>query len=122
MGYVAVTTHTRPNNYSVSHKRLEYVPSNSSNHRSRALSIEFYPTLASSLTFRTTVLSSLCRIGQPYSHCVDCNSKKSTTAACLSTTDLAFNCSTHNIYPLICNAHLHYIIAASFIAFKRCCN
>ena len=40
MGYVALTTHSRPSNYSVGHKRPERVPSNSANHHSRALSIE----------------------------------------------------------------------------------
>ena len=34
MGYVALTTHLRPSNYSIGHKRLERVPSNNSNHRS----------------------------------------------------------------------------------------
>ena len=38
IGYVALTTHLRPSNYSVGHKRLERVPSNDSNHRSRVLS------------------------------------------------------------------------------------
>ena len=31
MDYVALTTHPRPSNYSVGHKRLERVPSNSAN-------------------------------------------------------------------------------------------
>ena len=35
MGYVALTMHLRPSNYSIGHKRLERVPSNQSNHRSR---------------------------------------------------------------------------------------
>ena len=106
MGYAALTTHPRPSNYSVSHKRFQRVPSNSSNHRSRALSIEsdagyrwsltdavFCPVLTSSLTFRTTVLLSLCRIVWPHSCCVDFNSKK---PAALSTAESAFNHSTHN--------------------------
>ena len=130
MGYVTLTMHPRPSNYSVSHKRLERVPSNSANHCSRVLSIEsdarhqwlwsdavFCPTLASSLTFITTVLSSLCRKGQPHSRCVDFNSKKSATAAVLSTADSAFTRSTHKLRgktcPLIisvvlCIAPLHY--------------
>ena len=32
--------HPWPSNYSVDHKKLEHVPTNSSNHRSRVLSIE----------------------------------------------------------------------------------
>ena len=70
MGYVALTTHLRPSNYSIGHKRLKCVPSNNSNHCSKVLSIEsdagyrwpladsiFCPVLTSFLTFRTTVLS-----------------------------------------------------------------
>ena len=58
----------------------------SANHRSRTLSIEFdarrrwprsdavfCPTLVSSLTIITTVLSSLCRKGRPHSRCVEFN-------------------------------------------------
>ena len=33
MGYVALTMRPRPSNYSVGHKRLEPVPSNSSNNQ-----------------------------------------------------------------------------------------
>jgi hypothetical protein len=40
MGYVALTTHLRPCNYSVGHKRLERISSNSSNHCGRPSSIE----------------------------------------------------------------------------------
>ena len=40
MDYVAMTAHLWPSNYSVGHKRLERVPSNSANHCSRALLIE----------------------------------------------------------------------------------
>ena len=40
MGYVALTTHLRPSNYSVCHERLECIPCNNSNHRSRVLLIE----------------------------------------------------------------------------------
>ena len=41
MGYMALTKHSRPSNYSVGpDKRSERVPSNSANHHSRVLSIE----------------------------------------------------------------------------------
>ena len=106
MGYAALTTHPWPSNYSVGHKRFWRIPSNSSNHRRRALSIEsndgyrwsltdavFYPVLTSSLMFRTTVLSSLCRIIWPHSCCVDFNLKK---PAALPTAESALNRSTHN--------------------------
>ena len=46
--------------------------------------------LASSLIFRTTVLSSLCRKGRLHSCCADFNLKKSATAAVLSNADQAF--------------------------------
>ena len=36
LGYVVLTTYLRPSNYSADHKRLERVPSNSSNHRRRS--------------------------------------------------------------------------------------
>ena len=130
MGCVALITRPRPSNYSVGHKRLEHVPSNSANHPSRVLSIEsdarhrwpqsdaiFCPTLASSLTFITTVLLSLCRKGRPHSRCVEFNLKKSATAAVLSTAGLGFTRSTHKLRgktcPLIisvvlCIAPLHY--------------
>ena len=53
----------------------------------------FCPVPTSSLKFRTTVLSSLCRIVWPNSCYVDFNSKK---PAALSTAESAFNRSTHN--------------------------
>ena len=40
MGYMALTTHLRPSNNSVGHKRLEHITSNDSNHCSRPLLIE----------------------------------------------------------------------------------
>ena len=68
MGYVALTMHLWPSNYSVSHKRLKHVPSNSSNHHSRLSLIELTPntdissyqrcflqTPANCLAFRTTI-------------------------------------------------------------------
>ena len=89
MGYMALTMHPRPSNYSVGHKRLKRIPSNSSNHSSREVlsiesdagyrwpladSISQCPVLTSSLTFRTMVLLSLCRTVWPHSCCVDFNS------------------------------------------------
>ena len=51
MGYVVLTTYLRPSNYSTGHKRLERVPSNSSNHRRRSsrrwTSMHSEPTLFS---------------------------------------------------------------------------
>ena len=57
MGYMALTTHLRPSNYSVGYKRLECVSSNNSNHRRRALSIESDDTQISITTSRRHFLS-----------------------------------------------------------------
>ena len=79
MGYAS--TYPRPSNYSVGCKRLEHVPSNSSNNillrvpaercrsnttyarrRGSRADAVYCPTPAPFLTFRTAVLQSLCRI------------------------------------------------------------
>ena len=72
-------TCSTPSNYSVRDKRLERLPSNSSNQRilldcslcdgSTFESMPFFcPTLGSSLIFRTTALSSLCTKGRIGAH------------------------------------------------------
>ena len=68
---MALTTHLRPSNYSISHKRLKCVHSNNSNHRSRPLSMPNVKSSSSCQRYsRPTLATSLQSEPQCYHRCV----------------------------------------------------
>ena len=113
MGYVALTTHLRSINYSISHKGLSYLAT-IQNHCSRLSSKELMPDVDNgSLSVVQLRLFRCPSEPQCYRRCVQLESPAVALIPTLSscswffdqTADLATNCSAHTIINMVRPAH-----------------